>query len=190
MLSTGFQPDWREQGKHCCLFVVAAYRLCINTLSQMVQLVNLWRYWHWVGLIADLHTRVVDGAAGGQEWPSSSGSVPLPAPLPSLLGWLGVSVKHSSVRSPWHCPKCSSCLLITLCSWAGAGPVPSTPWSTRKGFIWGHWELTASLPRAVISSQARCHRAPCSTRSGDDGGQLLFCLGFNSCRAVVWLPWL
>lgn len=74
-----------------------------------------------------------------------------------------------------------SALVLELC-------LSPAPVEHKEGIHVGHWELTASLPRAVISSQARCHRAPCSSWSEDAGQrQLLFCLGFNSCRAVVWL---
>lgn len=134
-------------------------------------------------------TWLVDGAAGAgvaqQLWVSSSpGTGAIPAAQLCQAAW--VSPCSILCQEPWQpaLPGVSSCLPITALR---LGPVPSTLWRQGRDSC-GDWELTASLPRAVISAQARCHRAPCSSCS-EDGGQrqLLFCLGFNSCRAVVWL---
>lgn len=114
---------------------------------------------------------------------------PIPAAHLCWAGWVSPgTIPLSGVPGSQHCLRSGCCLPITLCTWAGAGPCPEHPAEHKEGINVGDWELTSSLPRAVISSAARCHRAPCSSWS-EDGGQrqLLFCPGFNSCRAVVSL---
>lgn len=105
-MSTGIPAALEGTGKALLPVLVGAVcsgclSLCINNLSQMVQLMTLYRYWHWVTLISDLHPGC-GWSCPGQKWPSGSGSVPLPTPIPSLLGWLGFSRNHSSIRRPWQ----------------------------------------------------------------------------------------
>lgn len=132
-------------------------------------------------------TWLVDGAAGAgvarQPWVSSSpGTGAIPAAQLCQAAWVSpCSILCQEPSTAWGQLLPSHHTALQL------GPVPSTLWRQGRDSC-GDWALTASLPRAVISAQARCHRAPCSSCS-EDGGQrqLLFCLGFNSCRAVVWL---